>query len=96
MFEWLRRLCGSPKSPAVSTKPQPLSFSYRAKDGNESRVNLRDWTDDGEFLVGYPLSTGTKVTYRRDRIIKFHDLSYGALKHYRPPPGSPLDPNRLP
>lgn len=97
MLSWLRSLfhnkTGSANGPSDL---QPLSFSYRAKDRAESRVHLRNWSADSEYVVGTSLTHDRQLTYRLDRITRFHDQSYRQLKNYRPPVGSPLHSGRLP
>ncbi|WP_294356066.1 hypothetical protein [uncultured Sphingomonas sp.] len=97
MLKWLRRFSsGSSKSTVETKESKPLSFSYRDANGEKSSVRLLSWVEDGVYVHGENIQLGRRMTYRLDRIERFNDLSYRQLRGYRPPPGSPLDPRRLP
>lgn len=80
-----------------SAEKVPLSFSYRAADGNVSRRLLWDWEEKGDYVRGRDLDLPNELTFRKDRITDWHDQSWQQLKTYTPPQATRLrNPKRLP
>jgi hypothetical protein len=72
-------------------RPDSLEFSYRSASGDESWVQLDNWTEKGVYLNG--TVRGQVRSYRKDRVLFYADGHAGVLRE--PHPAPPLPP-RLP
>ncbi len=65
-----------------------LQFDYRKADGSESTRRLDEWSEQGHYVVGFDDLAKQVRTFRKDRIVRYHDGCDALLKHPQdePPP----------
>lgn len=50
-----------------------LTFLYRKPDGEEVEATLSNWRESGRYLVGFNPEIGMLRTYRKDRVVQYHN-----------------------
>lgn len=65
-----------------------LHFDYRKADGSESTRRINEWSEQGHYVVGFDDQAKQVRTFRKDRIVRYHDGCEAWLKHPKeaPPP----------
>jgi len=50
-----------------------LTFLYRKPDGEEVEAVLSNWRESGRYLIGFNPEIGMPRTYRKDRVVQYHN-----------------------
>jgi hypothetical protein len=74
----------------------PLSFHYCNASGREAVYTLRNWREDGRYVIGWCEDLGKVCTFLKFRVISYLDGGAGQLADPHPTPPPPPAPKASP
>lgn len=65
-----------------------ICFDYQSPQGEKTLRRLTTYVEEGHYITGFDMDSGRVLTFRKDRIVQYHEDSAALLKQ----PVSPRPP----